>query len=112
MASSLNTDPTLVRHLMGKLRKAGLLASTQGVARPRLTRDLGDISMLDVYNAVEPKQELLHPDTKTSKTCPVGSLMPDVISRYYRDIQNSAEARMRRVSLQDIMADLEAAQNT
>lgn len=110
IASSLNTDPTMVRRMMSKLRKSGLLTSVRGVARPTLACSPNDITLKDIYVAVVAKRNFLNVDHNTSETCPVGSVIPRVMEKYYCDIQNSAEARMSRVTLQDIIDDISAVQ--
>lgn len=107
IASSLNTDPTMVRRLMSKLRKAGLLLSTKGVARPTLACAPEDINLRQIYLAVSTRPELLSVDHDTSQNCPVGSVVPKVMASYYREIQSSAEGRMARITLQDVMNDIE-----
>jgi len=107
IAASLNTDPTMVRRLMSKLRKAGLLESTRGIARPTLACDPATINLKMIYLAVSTRRELLSVDRDTSKKCPVGSVVPKVMAGYYREIQSSAEGRMARITLQDVMNDIE-----
>ena len=54
IAKSLAANPSSVRQLMGRLRRAGLITSVTGHARPELARSAGDISMLDVYREEYP----------------------------------------------------------
>ncbi|BDZ31081.1 Rrf2 family transcriptional regulator [Lactiplantibacillus sp. WILCCON 0030] len=110
IAASLNTDPTMVRRLMSKLRKAGLLESTRGIARPKLACDPAKINLRLIYLAVSSHRDFLTVDRDTSQDCPVGSVMPRVMTNYYQEIQNSAEGRMARITLQDVMNDIENAQ--
>lgn len=107
IASSLNTDATLVRRIMGKLKKHGLLVSTRGVARPTIAHDVRQITLKDIYLAVTTKRNLLNVDTNTSDTCSVGTVIPKVMDHYYQEIQSSAEARMDKISLQDIIDDVQ-----
>ena len=53
IAVSIHTNPSYVRQLMMALRKSGILKSTRGQAKPELTRPPEQITMLDVYRAVE-----------------------------------------------------------
>ncbi|MEM5032630.1 Rrf2 family transcriptional regulator [Limosilactobacillus fermentum] len=53
LSSSIGISPVMVRRLMGNLRQAGLVQTTQGTAQPRLARDLQKITLYDVYLAVE-----------------------------------------------------------
>jgi DNA-binding IscR family transcriptional regulator len=107
IASSLNTNASLVRRMMGQLRKADLLETTQGTAAPKLTRAPQDISVFDVYLATCPEAPLLKVDHNTSKKCEVGNAIPEVLNKYYLDIQSTAEAKMRQITLQEIINDVE-----
>ncbi|MFT9214073.1 MAG: Rrf2 family transcriptional regulator [Liquorilactobacillus nagelii] len=107
IASSLNTNPSLARRMMGQLRKADLLETTQGSATPRLTKDPKDITVFDVYLATCPDSPLLKVDHNTSKECQVGNAIPGVLNKYYLDIQSAAEAKMRHVTIQDLINDVE-----
>jgi len=53
IAESVKTNPAFVRQMMSSLRNAGLLTSVKGHAKPALSRDAKDISLLEVYRAVE-----------------------------------------------------------
>ena len=53
LSSSIGISPVMVRRLMGNLRQAGLVQTTQGTAQPRLARDLQKITLYDVYLVVE-----------------------------------------------------------
>ncbi|MFR5008049.1 MAG: Rrf2 family transcriptional regulator, partial [Limosilactobacillus vaginalis] len=58
IAESIETSPVVVRRLMGKLRSAGLIKTVHGSADPKLMREPKDISLYDVFLAVEDEQHL------------------------------------------------------
>ena len=62
IAFSLHTNPSFVRQIMMKLKNAGLLISEQGTANPYLGKSAVDITLLDIYKAVEGDKPLLHLD--------------------------------------------------
>ena len=66
IAESVRTNPAYVRQMMSCLRKAGLLSNVKGHPRPALTRKPKDITLLEVYRAVEGDKPLLHLDTHTN----------------------------------------------
>lgn len=106
IASSLNTNPSLTRRMMGQLRKANLLETTQGAACPKLKRDPSEITIFDVYMATCPDSPLLKVDQNTSKECQVGHVIPTVLNKYYLEIQSTTEAKMRKVTIADIADDV------
>ena len=103
IAKSLAANPSSVRQLMGRLRRAGIITSVIGHARPELARDAEDISMLDVYRAVEGEKPLLHLDTHTNPACGVGVNAQLAIGEYFDDVQQAAEDAMAGVSLAQII---------
>ena len=69
IATSIRTNPAFVRQLMSVMRKAGLVTSVRGHPRPSLARPASDISLFDIYRAVEGDKPLLHQDTHTNPEC-------------------------------------------
>lgn len=106
IASSIESNPSLVRRLMSRLVKAGLLQSRPGVIAPALARPATEISLLDVYRAVEDNQQLLHIDDKTNPKCIVGGNIQDTLNGIYDQIQTSTEQAMQQVNLQGIIDDI------
>lgn len=102
IAESVKTNPAFVRQMMSSLRNAGLLTSVKGHAKPALSRDAKDISLLDVYRAVEGDKPLLHQDTHTNPECGVGVNIQLVIRDCYDQVQKKAEEEMASISMQDI----------
>ena len=103
IAKSLAANPSSVRQLMGRLRRAGVITSVTGHARPELARPAQSISMLDVYHAVEGTKPLLHLDTHTNPKCGVGVNAQLVIGEFFRDVQQAAEDAMASISLAQII---------
>lgn len=104
IATSLASNASSVRQMMGKLRRAGLLTSVTGHARPELAQSPERITMLDVYRAVEGAKPLLHLDTHTNPACGVGVNVQLVIGEHFADVQRAAERAMEKVTLADIIA--------
>lgn len=103
IASSIESNPSLVRRMMSRLKKAGLLQSAPGKVAPKLSRKPSEITLLDVYRAIEDNQNLLHVDEKTNPKCIVGGNIQDTLREVYQKVQNDAEESMSQVSLQDII---------
>lgn len=106
IASSIESNPSLVRRMMSRLKKAGLLDSQPGVVAPKLGRPADQISLLDVYLAIEDNRNLLHVDEKTNPQCIVGGNIQETLTDIYQKIQDNAEDNMSKISLQDIIDDI------
>ncbi|WP_341779167.1 Rrf2 family transcriptional regulator [Levilactobacillus sp. HBUAS70063] len=107
IASSVASNPSVVRRLMAALKKAGLIASRAGAAEPRLARPANEISLRDVFRAVEPNSELLHVDPRTNLDCPVGAHIQQTLDGAYSRIQRAAENEMRQLTIQDMVEDIQ-----
>lgn len=103
IAASIQTNPAFVRQIMMKLRKAGLMSSVTGHAKPALARPTEQITLLDIYKAVEGDKPLLHLDTHTNPECGVGMNIQLALRDYYQEVQAAAEKHMGEITLQDII---------
>lgn len=107
IAGSINSNPSLVRRLMSSLVKAGLLVSRPGIAAPSLAKPTSEITLLDVYNAVEEDHHLLHVDETTNQDCPVGANIQGALTDVYAKIQKQAENSMAEITLDQIIDDIQ-----
>ena len=103
IADSIQTNPAFVRQIMMKLKKAGLMSSVNGHAKPSLAKPTEEITLLDIYKAVEGSKPLLHLDTHTNPDCGVGVNIQLALQDYYSEIQKGTEKHMSGISLQDII---------
>lgn len=106
LAKSIDSNPSLVRRLMSRLTKAGLLVTHPGTASPSLAKAPEEITLLDVYRAVEDQYHLLHIDDQTNPKCPVGKNIQVVLEVEYAKVQAAAEATMAKITLAEITADI------
>ena len=98
IAESVHTNPGFVRQLMLKLKKAGLMTSVAGHARPSLSKPADQITLLDIYKAVEGDKPLLHLDTHTNPDCGVGINIQLSLQGFYNEISTSSTAVGHKIS--------------
>ncbi len=106
IAASVESNPALVRRLMGALRRGGLLATQQGSATPKLARQPAAITLFDIYQAVEGDGNLLHVDDKTNPHCIVGGNIQDTLRVAYAEVQSAAETQMKAITLARLIGDI------
>ncbi|WP_125768435.1 Rrf2 family transcriptional regulator [Companilactobacillus furfuricola] len=106
IADSIESNPSLIRRLMSSLSKAGLLITRSGSVSPRLSRPADQITLLDIYLAIDDSHELLHVDEKTNMNCPVGRNIQDTLNAAYDQVQQAAEESMKTIVLQDLIEDV------
>jgi len=76
IALSVNTNPVFLRRILGDLVAAGLVTAREGRAGGyALARPAAQITLADVYQAVEPEGPLAPSPATPSCRCPVGSGM-------------------------------------
>lgn len=107
IALSIESNPSLVRRLMSALVKAGLLVTQPGIAAPSLSKPTAEISLLEVYHAVEDDHSLLHVDEKTNPNCPVGANIQGALNDAYAKVQAQAEQSMAEITLDQIVDDIQ-----
>lgn len=110
IASSIETSPVVVRRLMSTLRENDLIATKKGSAEPKLSRSPKEITLLDVYLAVEGDKQLFTLDTNTNPECIVGGNIQEVLGTYYEDAKMAALRKFNNVTLQDIIESIQVKQ--
>lgn len=108
LAGSVNTNPTLIRKIMGMLKKAGLIQVQPGIAGAKLAKDPSHITLLDVYRAVDVVQEkeLFSVHENPHPDCPVGRNIQDSISPVLTAAQLAMEKVLGNVTIMDIVQDI------
>ena len=107
LASSVNVNPVVIRRILQQLKKAGIVEVKRGSGGADLARDPADITLLDVYTAVESVEEgqLFHFHENPNPQCPVGRNIHNILDDRLKKIQDAMEAQMRSVTIRDVMED-------
>ena len=107
LASSANVNPTVIRRLLQQLKKADIVTVKRGSGGADIERPLTEITLLDVYNAVEAVENgrLFHFHENPNELCPVGRNIHKIMDCRLEEIQNAMEDKMRRITIADVMAD-------
>lgn len=107
LAYSINTSPSFVRRVLSKLSKAKLVHTATGkTGACRLARKPDQISLLDIYQAVDaPKAFAIH-NYAVQKPCPVSCNIKTSLEGVLDKTQKSMEASLRKITLADIIGDL------
>ena len=107
LASSVNVNPVVIRRLLQQLKKAGIVSVRRGSGGADIARPLENITLLDVYDAVESVDEggLFHFHEKPNPLCPVGRNIHAIMDARLMEIQAAMEDKMRQTTLRDVMDD-------
>ena len=106
VAESLESNPVLVRRILGLLRDKGMVASTEGSGGGwRLARPAEEISLYDAYAAVEGGEVLLPVHTHPpSQSCVIGRHMQSLLEDEFAAAQRALEERLSRTSIAEMLA--------
>ena len=109
LASSINTNPVIIRKILTQLKNAGLIHVARGTGGIELTRDLSEITFYDVYEAIEPVEEgdLFRFHEAPNPDCPVGRNIHALLDDKLKAIQNAMEAEMKRYTLLDLRTGIQ-----
>jgi Rrf2 family protein len=107
LATSVNTSPSFVRRILSKLSKAGLVETATGKAGACwLAKDAKDISLLDIYEAVDaPKAFSIHGYSE-QKACPVSCNIKAALDKALSKTQKAMESTLKEISLDKIITDM------
>ncbi|WP_194909900.1 Rrf2 family transcriptional regulator [Catenulispora rubra] len=110
IANSVNTNPVVIRRLLGDLREAGLVESRRGAgAGWRLRRAPESISLAEVYEAVEEAPLFAMHSATPNQNCPVGHGIGTALGPVYDGAEQALRAQLARTSVADVLRDSVAA---
>jgi len=104
LAKSVNTNPVVIRRILGSLRDAGFVDSRPGVGGGWTLRvDPAEITLLDILRAVEPHNELfaLH-RSEPNPECPCGMHIQAVLTCVYKTVQEGMSRELARFTVASI----------
>jgi Rrf2 family protein len=108
IAGSVNTNPVVIRRLLGLLREAGYVESQGGVGGGwRLKVPVDRISLLDILRAVEPKGEAiaLH-CSEPNPLCPVGRNIQGVLTGIYDEVERRMDEQLGRATIASVLGSV------
>ena len=114
LAGSVNTNPAVIRKIMGMLKNAGLVNVRPGIAGAALAKDLSDITLLDVYKAVNVVQEneLFSIHEKPNPLCQVGRNIQKTVGPIFEIAQTALEKALGNITIDDVVKDIIEKENS
>jgi Rrf2 family protein len=101
IACSVNTNPVVIRRLLGSLRTAGIVDSKTGVGGGwSLLIDPERITLLDILRAVEPQNDVfaLH-RSEPNPECPCGLHIQSVLTEVYDKVQDGMTRQLAGITI-------------
>ncbi|QPC91718.1 Rrf2 family transcriptional regulator [Mesorhizobium sp. INR15] len=107
IASSVNTNPTLIRRLLSQLAKAGLTTSQMGSGGGALlARSAETISLLDVWRAMDEAREVFAMHEAPNPMCPVGRNIKRTLGLRIAGVQAAMDAELARTTIAAMAHDI------
>jgi DNA-binding IscR family transcriptional regulator len=105
IAKSVNTNPVVIRKIMGMLKNAGMVHVRPGIAGADLAKGLSEITLLDVYKAVNvvSDNELFSIHEEPNPACMVGRNIQDTIVPLFSTAQLAMEKVLANVTIEDVV---------
>jgi Rrf2 family protein len=109
IAGSVNTNPAMIRRILGLLAKSGMTHSAMGAnGGTRLAKAATDISLLDVYRAVEEPGILALHANDPNPDCAVGKGITVVLESVIERAEVAMESVIAGISIQDVIESLKS----
>ncbi|WP_239619246.1 Rrf2 family transcriptional regulator [Cohnella mopanensis] len=104
IAGSVNTNPVVIRRIMGMLKKVGLVDVRPGVGGASLLKPPEEITLLDVYRAVNviEQNQLFRVHEDPNVKCLVGRNIESVLQSELKEAQAAMEQRLAQTTLSQL----------
>jgi Rrf2 family protein len=107
IAGSVNTNPVVIRRILGVLRKAGLVKSQPGVSGGwELVAKPESITLGGLYQIIRPGAVFAMHSQQPNVLCPVGRNIQRGLGVHYQKAQAAMEAELERTSIADVLREV------
>jgi len=109
IAASVNTNPVVIRRLLGQLGQASLVVSQTGAnGGTRLSRCPSEINLSEVYRAVSCGEVFALHGKAPNQDCPVGRNIEAVLCSLQKEIDRSIGEKLSQFTLESIFEKVES----
>jgi Rrf2 family protein len=103
IASSVNTNPVVIRRLLILLQRSHLVSAQKGATGGyQLASAAENITLREVFRAVEPPPDFGMAHFEPNTRCPVGAKIEGALARAFGKAQAQMESELAKVSIADI----------
>ncbi len=106
IAQSTHTNPVIIRRLLGQLKEANLVNIKAGVGGATITKPLSEITLLDIFNAVQAVNDtFFNVHDNIESPCVVSTNIHPVIHKHLSLIEDAMLQQMSCTTLQTILEE-------
>ena len=104
MAGSVGTNASYIRKVMALLKDRGIIASQRGKSGTRLLKRPEDLSLLEIYQAVNGDEvEIFQIHQNPNPDCPVGKNIKQAVFPFLDEAERQLKAALAKDSLADVI---------
>ena len=109
IANSVNTNPVVIRRILGVLSKDGLVATQLGVdGGSGLACAPQQITLLAVYRATEQGNVFAFHNSQPSTHCQCGRNIQPVLARIFKEAEIALEMVLAETTIADVVQNIKA----
>lgn len=109
MAERANTNPAVIRKILSMTNKAGLTSSQLGHGGGSLlARKPAEVTLLDIYDAVEEPELFSSARCDPDKDCPVGSQIQQVLGLRTAKVEAAMRRELAKTTLAQLVREITA----
>ena len=103
LAGSINVNPVIVRNVLGLLSSAEIVEIKAGIGGASLAKSPDEITLLDIFKAVEKEESLFHFHENPNPRCPLGRNVHNVMDSKLDNIQYAMENELSKITLSQLI---------
>jgi Rrf2 family protein len=107
VAKSVNTNAVVIRRILCELAHARLVVSHTGSAGgSKLARRPDEITLLDIYQAVDCRGVFSLHRQQPNRRCPVGINIETVLGKVLEDVDSAVDRVLTKITIKDVLLRL------
>lgn len=107
VAESVNTNAVVIRRMLCELAESKLVVSQSGaMGGSKLAREPEQITLLDIYQAVEMRGVFSLHRHPPNRHCPVGVNIGPVLNEVLDEVDSAVERVLANITIRDVVARL------
>ena len=113
VADSVNTNAVVIRRMLCELAESELVVSQTGaMGGTRLAREPEQITLLDIYQAVESRGVFSLHRHPPNRDCPVGVNIGPVLNEVLDEVDTAVEKVLANITIKDVVSRLKPCVST
>lgn len=107
IASSVNTNPVVIRRLLSKLSKSSLIETHLGKkGGAKLIRKPEQITLKDIYEAIQERTLISQNTKETNRKCPISCKMKDIMKKIVLQAEKATLDHLASIRLSDLTKEM------